>query len=51
MAPRLKDAAARRVAALGAGIALVLTPFLPAGLPIIAAALAVIPELMRKEEA
>ena len=51
MAPRLKDASARRVAALGAGIALALTPLLPAGLPIIAAAVAVVPELMRKEDA
>ena len=50
MAPRLKEASARRVAVLGAVIALALTPFLPAGLPIIAAAVAVVPELMRKEE-
>ena len=51
MAPRLREASGRRVAVLGAVIALALTPFLPAGLPIIAAALAVVPELLRKEDA
>ena len=50
MAPRLREAPGRRVAVLGAVIALALTPFLPAGLPIIAAAVAIMPELMRKEE-
>ena len=49
MAPRLRDAAGRRVAIVGAVIALVLTPLLPAGLPIIAAAGAVLPEFLRKE--
>jgi 4-azaleucine resistance transporter AzlC len=50
MAPRLRDAAGRRVAMLGAFIALVLTPFLPAGLPIIAASAAVLPEMLRKND-
>jgi 4-azaleucine resistance transporter AzlC len=50
MAPRLRRPEGRRVALLGAAIALVLTPFLPAGLPIIFAALAIVPELLRKEE-
>ena len=51
MAPRLRTKEGRRVAILGAVIALALTPFLPVGLPIIAAAAAVLPEFVRKDAA
>jgi predicted branched-subunit amino acid permease len=40
LAAELRRPAARPVAALGAAIALVLTPLAPAGVPIVAAALA-----------
>jgi predicted branched-subunit amino acid permease len=42
LAPRLKDPAARRVAIGGAAIALALTPLLPAGVPVLLAAAAVL---------
>jgi predicted branched-subunit amino acid permease len=42
LAPRLRDPANRRVAIGGALIALGLTPLLPAGVPVLAASLAVL---------
>lgn len=50
VAPRLRDRSALRTALIGAAIALALTPLLPPGLPIIAASLAVVPELLRGRE-
>jgi predicted branched-subunit amino acid permease len=41
LAPRLRDAGARRVALTGAAIAIALTPFVPAGVPVLAATAAV----------
>ena len=49
LAPRLRELPALRTALYGAAVALLLTPFLPPGLPIIAAAIAIVPELMRGE--
>jgi len=40
--PALRDPAARRAAALGAGIALAATPFLPGGLPVLLALLGLV---------
>jgi predicted branched-subunit amino acid permease len=42
LAPRLRDATERRVAVVGAAIALALTPFAPAGVPVLAASAAVL---------
>lgn len=42
LAPRLREPAARRVAIGGAAVALGLTPLVPAGLPVLLAALAVV---------
>jgi predicted branched-subunit amino acid permease len=42
LAPRLREAASRRVAIAGAAIALGLTPLLPAGVPVLLASLAVV---------
>ncbi|HEX2089889.1 MAG TPA: AzlC family ABC transporter permease [Actinomycetota bacterium] len=50
LAPRLRDRAALRTALFGAAIAVALTPLLPPGLPIIAASLAVVLELLRTRE-
>lgn len=49
VAPRLRERTGLRSALVGAMIALALTPLLPPGLPIIVAAAAVLPELLRKE--
>lgn len=51
--PSLKDAATRRAAALGAAVALAATPWLPAGLPVLAALsglAAAAPTLLRTPE-
>jgi 4-azaleucine resistance transporter AzlC len=50
VAPRLSNRAGLRTALIGAIIALALTPLLPAGLPIIVASAAIVPELLRKDE-
>jgi predicted branched-subunit amino acid permease len=42
LAPRLRDPAARRAALGGAAIAIALTPLVPAGVPVLAAAAAVV---------
>ena len=44
--PHLRDRAGRVAAAAGAAISLVLIPLAPAGLPIVAAALGVVPALL-----
>jgi 4-azaleucine resistance transporter AzlC len=49
VAPRLRTPSGLRAAVIGAVIALALTPFLPAGLPIIAASAAIFPELIRRD--
>ncbi|MEU2614155.1 AzlC family ABC transporter permease [Micromonospora sp. NPDC007271] len=50
--PSLRDARTRRVALAGAGLAVLATPFLPAGLPVLLALVAVVgPALRRREPA
>ena len=47
LAPRLRDRATAAVALLGAVVALALTPLLPAGVPVLAAVLGVVPVVLR----
>lgn len=48
LAPRLKSGAAQRwLAVAGAAVALAFTPFLPAGVPVLLAALVVVPAVLR----
>ena len=51
LAPQLRTPGAPRVAATGAVLAVVLVPFVPAGLPIVAAALALVPAAVRSVRA
>jgi 4-azaleucine resistance transporter AzlC len=50
LVPQLKDRRALEAALLGAGIALILTPFTPAGVPIVAASLACLLGLRSRQE-
>ena len=47
LAPRLRQPAARPIAALAAVVALLLVPFVPAGVPVLAAAAVVLPWVLR----
>jgi len=49
--PSLKDRVTLRVALLGAAIAVATTPFLPAGIPVVLAALGVVAALPTREKA
>lgn len=49
--PAMSDAHVRTVALLGAGIALIAAPFLPAGLPVLVALVALVFTLVRREGA
>jgi predicted branched-subunit amino acid permease len=48
VAPRLREHRSRRTAVIAVVIALVGVPFLPVGVPVLLAALAVLPELRRR---
>jgi predicted branched-subunit amino acid permease len=48
LAPQLRRPGAPLAALLGAGIAIALVPSAPAGVPILAAALAIVPAALRR---